>query len=93
MGVRYDLELMARGEAARRLIADGEDPWVMLLAAVCPDRDWSDGLLHAELASCPQCSDRSGDCPECGNTGLLTAARRKLTMIERIAELAHATIA
>jgi hypothetical protein len=84
---------MTRGEAARRLIADGEDPWVMLLAAVFPDHDWSECVLHAELATCPQCSDDSGDCPECGNTGFLTAARRKLSVIERVADLAHATTA
>ena len=91
MGMRYDRELMTRGEAARRLIADGEDPWVMLLAAVFPDHDWSESVLRAELASCPRCSDDSGDCPECGNTGLVTAARRKLRVIERVADLAHAT--
>jgi len=93
MGVRYDRELMTRGEAARRLIADGEDPWVMLLAAVSPDHDWSESLLHAELASCPRCSNDSSDCPECGNTGLVTAARRKLSMFERVADVAHATTA
>ena len=93
MGVRYDRELMTRGEAARRLIADGEDPWVMLLAAVSPDHDWSESLLHAELASCPRCSNDSSDCPECGNTGLVTAARRKLSVFERVAALAHAATA
>ena len=84
MGVRYDRELMTRGEAARRLIADGEDPWVMLLAAVSPDRDWSESVLHAELAPCPRCSNDRSDCPECGNTRLVTAARRKLSVFERV---------
>lgn len=33
----YDRALMKRGKAARDLIEQGEDPFQMLLAVVCPD--------------------------------------------------------
>jgi hypothetical protein len=69
----YDKTLMKRGEAARRLIVDGEDPFRMLLAVVWPGHDWSESVLLARL------------CEECGSTGLVTATRRNLLAIEDLA--------
>ena len=83
---KYDRELMKRGEAARKLIADdGEDPLQMLLTAVWPDHDWSESALYARLTSCPRCRGADAGCSECGNTGLVTAARQKLLAIEEFA--------
>jgi hypothetical protein len=81
----YDKTLMKRGEAARRLIVDGEDPFRMLLAVVWPNHDWEESVLLASLTSCPRCSDGTVGCVECGSTGLVTAARRQLLTIEALA--------
>jgi hypothetical protein len=85
----YDRTLMKRGEAARRLIVDGEDPFRMLLAVVWPDHDWEESVLLARLTSCPSCSDGIVGCHECGSTGLVTAARRKLLAIEELASAVY----
>jgi hypothetical protein len=85
----YDKTLMKRGEAARRLIVDGEDPFRMLLAVVWPDHDWEESVLLARLTSCPRCSGGIVGCQECGSTGLVTAARRKLLTIEALATYAY----
>jgi hypothetical protein len=82
---KYDRGLMKRGEAARRLIGDGEDPFQMLLAAVWPDYDWSESALYARLTKCPRCGGDDSGCSECGNTGLITAARRKLLAMDGLA--------
>ena len=82
---KYDRELMKRGEAARKLIADGEDPFQMLLAAVWPDHDWSESALYTRLTRCPRCGGEDPACSECGNTGLITATREKLLAIEEFA--------
>ena len=87
---KYDRELMKRGEAARKLIADGEEPFQMLLAAVWPDHDWSESALYARLTKCPQCGGTDAGCSECGNTGLITAARQKLLAIEEFASAVSA---
>jgi hypothetical protein len=79
---------MRRGEAARRLIVEGEDPFKMLLAAVWPDHDWAASALHVRFTSCPRCSAGVSGCAECGSTGLVTAARRKLLTIEELAAYA-----
>ena len=85
MGEKYDRDLMKRGEAARRLIAHGEDPLRMLLQVVWPDHDWADGALVAKLASCPHCSNAAERCAECGSTGLVTVERRKVLTMEALA--------
>ena len=82
---KYDRELMKRGKAARQLVADGEDPLDMLLAAVWPDHDWSESALYARLTKCPRCGGNNIACNDCGNTGLITAARQKLLAIEELA--------
>ena len=87
---KYDRELMKRAKAARRLVADGEDPLEMLLAAVWPDHDWSESALYARLTSCPRCHGVDAGCSECGNTGLVTAARQKLLAIEEFASAVFA---
>jgi hypothetical protein len=86
----YDNELMKRGEAARRLITEGEDPFATLLSAVWPDHDWSESALYARLTSCPRCRGADTRCGECGNTGLVTAARNKLLAIEEFASAVFA---
>ena len=86
----YDRSLMKRGEAARRLITEGEDPFTMLLTAVWPDHDWSESALYARLTSCPRCHGADAGCSECGNTGLVTAARQKLLAIEKFASAVFA---
>ena len=43
----------------------------MLLIAVWPDRDWSEGALYARLMECPRC-DGARTCDECGSTGLVS---------------------
>jgi hypothetical protein len=68
---------MKCGEAARRLIADGEDPFRMLALVMWPGRDWSEDALRAELVTCPQCFGRD-HCRECGGTGLVTGDRLAL---------------
>jgi hypothetical protein len=82
--VRYDAALMERGAEARRLIRHGEDPVRMLLAVVWPDHDWAESAFNTRLAGCPRCSGTVG-CEECGSTGLVTVARRKLLAIEDLA--------
>ena len=81
----YDRELMKRGEAARRLIAEGEDPFAMLLAAVWPEHDWTERARVAHFTACPRCSDNAVGRVECGGTGLVTAAQRKLFVVEELA--------
>ena len=83
---RLDSELMLRGAAARRLIADGEDPFRMLLEVVWPGHDWADSALRTRFSSCPLCADDTVRCAECGGTGLVTVVRRKLLAIEALAE-------
>jgi len=85
----YDRALMKRGEAARRLITEGEDPFRMLLTVVWPEHDWAGSAMLARLTSCPKCSDGTLACPECGNTGLVTTERRQLLTIERLAAYAY----
>ena len=85
----YDKELMARGEAARRLIQQGEDPHRMLLVAVWPEGNWAEKALRAQLTTCPACSSGLLECDECGNTGAVTAERSRLLRIERLAAYAY----
>ena len=91
MGEKYDRGLMKRGEAARRVIADGEDPLVMLLQVVWPDHDWAESAMLARLTGCPECSDDGRTCDVCGNTGLVTEERRNFLAIEDLAKLAYET--
>ena len=49
---KYDRGLMARGEAARRCISNGEDPF-MLLQAVWPDHEWAESAMFASLSRVP----------------------------------------
>ena len=77
---------MKRGEAARRLIAQGEDPVQMLLEVVWPGQDWGDSALRSRLTSCPACADGIVGCAECGSTGLVTTTRRQLLAIEALAD-------
>jgi hypothetical protein len=69
----YDRALMKRSEAARRLIALGEDPYRALAAVVWPGRDWLDEALRARLVDCPVCAGEAA-CEDCGSTGLVVAA-------------------
>ena len=69
----YDRALMKRGEVARRLISEGEDPYRMLAAVVWPGRDWSDEVLRARLVGCPGCAGEA-QCEACGSTGLRVLA-------------------
>jgi hypothetical protein len=62
MAERYDRELMERGAAARQVIADGEDPFVMLLHAVWPDHDWAESAMLARLMACPTCRGSKSGC-------------------------------
>ena len=90
MPENYDRALMKRGEAARRLIGDGEeDPFRMLLQVVWPDHDWDESVMLARLTACPKCSGSVPGCAECGSTGLVTEERDKLLSIERLAKLAY----
>jgi hypothetical protein len=68
---------MKRGEVARRLISEGEDPYRMLAAVVWPGRDWAEDALLARLVSCPACTDEAA-CEECGSTGLISRLRQRL---------------
>jgi hypothetical protein len=79
---------MKRGEAARRLIAQGEDPVRMLLEVVWPGQDWAEGALRSRFAPCPACPQDMVGCPECGSTGLVTTTRRQLLAIEALADRA-----
>ena len=82
----YDQTLMKRGEAACRLITQGEDPLRMLLAVVWPGHDWAEiAEMLACLRSCPRCSNGAVACAECGSTGLVTVARHQLLSIEALA--------
>jgi len=83
---KYDRGLMARGEAARRCISNGEDPFTMLLQAVWPDHDWAESAMLARLESCPRCSGSKSGCPDCGSTGLVTEDRRKWVAAELLAD-------
>ena len=83
---RLDSELMLRGAAARRLIADGEDPIRMLLEVVWPGHDWAGSALLARFSRCPVCNEDAVGCEECLGTSLVTTARRKLLAIEALAE-------
>ncbi len=85
----YDRALMKRGEAARRLIAEGEDPFRMLLTVVWPEHDSGEHARRACLTACPSCSDGTLACAECGSTGLVTAERRQLLTIETLAAYAY----
>ena len=89
---RLDSELMLRGAAARRLIADGEDLVRMLLEVVWPGHDWAERALRTRFTHCPLCTDGSVRCAECGSTGLVTIARRKLLAIESLAEAMYAAV-
>jgi hypothetical protein len=80
---------MKRGEAARRLITEGEDPFRMLLTVVWPEHDWAESAMLARLTSCPNCSDGTLACAECGSTGLVTTKRRQLLTIEALAAYAY----
>ena len=89
---RLDSELMLRGAAARRLIADGEDPVRMLLEVVWPRHDWAERALRARFTNCPLCTDDTVGCEECVGTRLVTVARRKLLAIENLAETMYAAV-
>jgi hypothetical protein len=67
---------MERGAVARRLIAEGEDPYRMLAAVVWPGRGWAEDVSRARLMTCPTCSADVA-CEDCGNTDLVTPARGK----------------
>ncbi len=69
----YDRALMKRGEVARRLISEGEDPYRMLATVVWPGRDWRDEVLQARLVGCAGCAGEA-QCEACGSTGLVVAA-------------------
>ena len=86
----YDKKLMKRGEAARRLITEGEDPFRMLLEVVWPEHDWTESAMLARLTSCPTC-DGTLACASCGNTGLVTTKRCQLLTIESLAAYAYDT--
>ena len=75
---------MKRGEVARRLISEGEDPHRMFAAVVWPGRDWAEDALGTCLGSCPRCVGE-GECDECGNTGLVTIARQRMLFERRVA--------
>jgi hypothetical protein len=68
---------MKRGEVARRLISEGEDPHRMLAAVVWPGRDWVEDAIRARLVACPTCSDEAS-CDECGGTGLVSLLLQRL---------------
>ena len=89
MGERYDRGLMKRAEGARRCIADGEDPFTMLLQAVWPDHDWAESAMLARLTACPACRGSVHGCSECGSTGLVTEGRSEELAIEKLAKLAY----
>lgn len=92
MPENYDRALMKRGEAARRLIGDGEeDPFRMLLQVVWPDHDWEESVMLARLTGCPKCSGAQPGCDECGSTGLVSEERRTFLTIEALADLAYET--
>ena len=69
----YEKPLMKRGEVARRLIAEGEDPHRMLAVVVWPGRDWAEDAACTRLASC-LCCFGEGRCDVCGSTGLAISA-------------------
>jgi hypothetical protein len=87
----YDKDLMRRGAAARHCIADGEDPFRMLLQVVWPDHDWANSAMLARLIACPNCRGSTSGCSECGSTGLVTEEHSKLLAMERLANLAYET--
>jgi hypothetical protein len=85
----YDAGLMKRGQAARRLIRDGEDPYRMLLQVVWPDRDWAEEALLATLTACPSCAGGVMACSECWGTGIVSTNRRKMLAFEALADHAY----
>jgi hypothetical protein len=90
MPENYDRALMKRGEAARRLIGDGEeDPFRMLLQVVWPEHDWAESAMLARLTACPKCRGSMSGCSACGSTGLVTEERSKLLAIETLAKFAY----
>ena len=89
MSKRSDNDLIRRGAAARHLIKEGEDPFVMLLQVVWPDHDWADSAMLARLKACPNCHGSVSGCPECGSTGLVTPERSSFLALEKLADLAH----
>lgn len=86
---KYDKDLMRRGAAARDCIAEGEDPFLMLLQVVWPDHDWADSAMLARLMACPTCRGSKYGCADCGSTGFVTEERSRSLGIEALARLAH----
>jgi hypothetical protein len=74
---------MKRGEIARRLISEGEDPHRMFAAVVWPGRDWAEDTMRTRLVECPACLGDKG-CEECGSTGLVSDVRHRL-LVEEVA--------
>jgi hypothetical protein len=72
---------MKRGEVARRLISEGEDPHRMFAAVVWPGRDWAEDTLRTRLVTCPVCLEVPS-CEECGSTGLVTRGRHALLSVQ-----------
>jgi hypothetical protein len=68
---------MKRGEVARRLISEGEDPHRMFAAVVWPGRDWAEDALRARVVVCKACLGDVPGCGECGGTGLISIARQR----------------
>ena len=89
---KYDKELMRRGAAARQLIEDGEDPFLMLLQAVWPDHDWAESAMLARLMACPTCRGSKYGCSDCGSTGLVTEERSRSLEMEALGRLARETM-
>jgi hypothetical protein len=86
---RYDKDLMRRAAAARDCIAEGEDPFRMLLEVVWPDHDWAESAMLARLMECPRCRGATAGCSECGSTGLVTEGRSEILAVEKLASLAY----
>jgi hypothetical protein len=55
---------MKRGEVARRLISESEDPHRMFAAVVWPGLDWAEDTLRTRLVTCPVCLDEVPSCEE-----------------------------
>ena len=69
---------MKRGQIARRLISEGEDPFRMIAAVVWPGRDWAEDAFRTRLVACPACLSHVPGCGECGSTGLVSFERNEL---------------